>query len=99
MIVKITSAQQAETILRTAQGFFGALVFDIASELNAADIPLVLRKCESCKEGEYCGPNIWGRNFEKRSTYCPKCGYAMRDKASVSVAIHGSRVVETDYRH
>lgn len=32
---------------------------------------------ESCKEGVYVGNNIWGRGFEKRSTYCPCCGYIM----------------------
>lgn len=32
---------------------------------------------ESCHRGAYVGNNIWGRNFEKRSCYCPSCGYGM----------------------
>lgn len=32
---------------------------------------------ESCKSGVYIGNNVWGRGFEKRSTYCQCCGYAM----------------------
>lgn len=32
---------------------------------------------ESCHKGVYVGNNIWGRNFERRSTYCPSCGYGM----------------------
>lgn len=32
---------------------------------------------EACHQGVYVGNNLWGRNFETRSTYCPSCGYAM----------------------
>lgn len=32
---------------------------------------------DSCKTGVYIGNNVWGSDFEKKSIYCPHCGYSM----------------------
>jgi hypothetical protein len=100
MICEITSAQQAENVLRTLATTQqqGILIFDIAEDCTET-IPLVLRRCRDCQQpSEYLGANIWGRGFEKRSTYCTHCGYALKTLACVTIAIQGTRVIETNYR-
>jgi hypothetical protein len=32
---------------------------------------------EPCHRGEYIGNNVWGRGFDKKTTYCQVCGYAL----------------------
>ena len=45
---------------------------------------------ESCKLGVYIGNNVWGRGFEKRTTYCPNCGYGMEGPQ-----IHHVKIIES----
>lgn len=99
MIFKIKTPAQAETILRSLADCEGVAIFDIHPGVNAAEIPFIIRQCKGRgHDHEYVGPNIWGRNFEKRSTYCPQCGYAMRTVAQAALAIQGAVVLETGYR-
>lgn len=102
MIIHITSAAQAEALLRgiaTRYAPPGALIFDIDPALDPCTIPLVLRRCRTCAQpGEYCGPNIWGKRMERASTYCPACGYGMETLVCVALAIQGASVIETSYR-
>lgn len=108
-VYKITSAEQAESILRFMGSHRGPIksgfVFDIheGPECIAEDVPLVYRVCEmKCtadgKPVEYVGPNIWGNRFEKRSTYCPSCGNVLKSRAEAAIAISGERVINTNYR-
>lgn len=107
MIFKIKTPEQAAAILQVAAQTkaTGDIIFDLDDSIDPYTVPLILRECDrgseqnSCSpEGVYLGWNIWGKGFEKRSTYCPKCGYAMREKAVVSVAIQGKQVFQTNYR-
>lgn len=78
------------------------LIFDIDPGIENAEraIPFVLRVCKNkcANPSEYLGWNIWGYAFEKRSTYCQCCGYALHDLASVTLAIQGDKVIQCNFR-
>lgn len=102
MIITISSAEQAREVLRIF-GNLGQkptlLVFDIKEDLHE-EIPLVWRVCEHCDhEFEYLGKNVWGHNFQRGTCYCPHCGYSLKNKVCVDLAIQGDRVLETGYRY
>jgi hypothetical protein len=103
VIYKIETPEQAEKILRdiaAAKPVYSFTIFDISEKVELAQsIPLILRVCKRCeKPAEYLGWNIWGKNFEKRSTYCTNCGYSMDMLAQVDLAIQGERVINTAWR-
>lgn len=99
MIYHIDSPATAERILRAMAHSTGPAIFDIRPDVDAAQVPLVIRKCrDRGHEHEYVGSNIWGRGFDKASTYCPECGYALKPVAEVAIAIQGAVVLETNYR-
>lgn len=100
MIFQIKTPKQAEEILRSmaATKAEGTVIFDIAEGVDPYEIPMIIRKCDQGHELEYVGWNIWGKHFEKRSTYCIHCGYAMRTMAQITIAIQGGEVLQTSYR-
>lgn len=102
MIYEIKSKEQAEKILREtaeANPIHSFIIFDISEDVEPKSIPLVLRVCKLCeKPSEYLGWNIWGEDFDKKSTYCEKCGYFMNTIAQVDIAIQGRHVINTDWR-
>lgn len=99
MIIEITSAEQAENALRTHAGKTDLLVFDLSPGLLLRDIPCVIRKCNRGDGGEYIGWNIWGKGFDKKSTFCPECGFAMETIAEASVVIQGNVVLQLSWRN
>ena len=94
----ISSPKEAEQVLRINEGRYD-LVFDISKKLQVNEVPLCLRKCKRCeKPSEYLGFNIWGHGFEKRSTYCQHCGFALETISQVAIAVQGNFLVQCGYR-
>jgi len=98
MIAKITSAEQAEQILREFSGKSGDLIFDLDPRLFWQDIPCVIRRCSRGHDYEYVGWNIWGKGFDKKTVYCPECGWAMTTLAEASIVIQGDKVRQLGWR-
>lgn len=94
MLFEITSASQAETILRmfAEVKHRGEFMF---MNLSNERIPCVLRKCSSCeKPSTYLGNNIWGKGMQMSSTYCQHCGYAMKTLACATILFSKDACVE-----
>lgn len=45
---------------------------------------------DSCKNGIYIGNNPWGLGLERRTTYCPNCGYLLTGRTLDHLTIHMS---------
>jgi len=103
MIHKITSASQAQEILRFYKdhGKPTPLVFDIVPDCHE-EVPIVWRRCVRCMDGlkrfEYIGVNIWGSGSTRGTTYCPYCGNLLYTIICVDLVIQGDRVLNTGYR-
>lgn len=101
MIVEIYSVEQARSILlelaKTRQ--YGEIIFDIHESVDASQVPLVIRVCQHCHTGTYVGQNIWGAGSDLDSTYCPSCGFAMREMACVVLAVQKDKVINCGYRY
>lgn len=94
MLFEITSASQAETILRmfAEVKHRGEFMF---MNLSNERIPCVLRKCSFCeKPSTYLGNNIWGKGMQMSSTYCQHCGYAMKTLACATILFSKDACVE-----
>lgn len=44
-----------------------------------------------CHHGEYIGANVWGKGFDKKTTYCPTCGHAMDGPMIDHIVVYESR--------
>jgi len=94
MLFEITSASQAETVLRLFAEikYRGEFMF---INLSNERIPCILRKCSECKNpSTYLGDNIWGKRMQMSSTYCQNCGYAMRTLACATILFSKDACVE-----
>lgn len=103
MVYKIQTPEHAEIILMgiaNANPVKSFIIFDISESVQLShSVPLVLRACDRCENpSRYLGWNIWGKDFDKPSTYCEHCGYAMKTVAQVDLAIQGSKVINTSWR-